>query len=374
MSNLEMQKQSRGSHRSVATRFNNEAENIMSKDLDTISEADINRLNQVATLLTRKQNFLVTLNQELQQNLTEAEALDNDILESEEVDDKLTQNIDAIKRFTKRFEGPSTAADTSTPSTSTLSDAMRSSATIKLPKLNLPVFSGNYMEWTSFFDLFKGAVIDNSSLQGSQKLQYLKASVKGDAAKLLASIPVTDHNFDIAMNTLINRYENKRIIIRTHLHSIVSYRSLTTDNARDLRNLIEAMDEHRLAFQNLGEPVNSQDIFFVYLISEKLPTETRKQWELSSKGKEPQRYTELRLFLEERAQALEATAPNGVGATKTQMNGNQRHLHTHLATFEQQCECCEETHKIFKCGKFKKLSVRERAELIKVRKLCFNCL
>ena len=303
--------------------------------------------------------------------MTEAEALDNDILESEEFNDKLTKNIDAIKRFTKRFEGPSKAADTLTPSTSTLSDAMRNSANIKLPKLNLPVFSGNYMEWTSFFDLFKGAVIDNNSLQGSQKLQYLKASVKGDTAKLLASIPVTDHNFDIAMNTLINRYENKRIIIRTHLHSIVSYRSLTTDNARDLGNLIEAMDEHRLALQNLGESVNSQDIFFVYLISEKLPTETR---ELSSKDKEPQRYEELRLFLEERAQALEATAPNGVGATKTQMNGNQRHLHTHLATSEQQCECCEETHEIFKCGKFKKLSVREGAELIKVRKLCFNCL
>ena len=372
MSNLEMQKQSRGSHRRVATRFNNEAENIMSKDLDTISEADINRLNQVATLLTRKQNFLVTWNQELQQNLTEAEALDNDILESEEVDDKLTQNIDAIKRFTKRFEGPSTAVDTSRPSTSTLSDAMTNSANIKLPKLYLPFFSGYYMEWTSFFDLFKGAVIDNSSLQGSQKLQYLKTSVKGDAAKLLASIPVTDHNFDIAMNTLINRYENKRIIIRTHLHSIVSYRSLTTDNARDLRKLIEAMDEHQLALQNLGESVNSQDIFFVYLISEKLPTETRKQWELSSKGREPQRNAELGFFLEERAQALEATAPNGVGATKTQMNGNQRHLHTHLATSEQQCECFEETHKIFKCRKFKKLSVRE--ELIKVRKLCFNCL
>ena len=62
------------------------------------------------------------------------------------------------------------------------------------------------------------------------------------------------------------------------------------------------------------------------------------------------------------------------GATKTEMNGNQRHLHTHLATSEQQCECCEEMHKIFKCGKFKKLSARERAELIKVKKLSFNCL
>ena len=77
-------------------------------------------------------------------------------------------------------------------------------------------FWGNYMEWTSFIDLFKGAVIENSSLQGNQKLQYPKTSVKCDATKLQASIPVTDYNFDIAMNTLINSYENKRIIIRTH--------------------------------------------------------------------------------------------------------------------------------------------------------------
>ena len=67
------------------------------------------------------------------------------------------------------------------------------------------------------FDFFRGAVIDNSSLQRRQNLQYLKDSVKSDAAKLLAWILVTDHNFDIGMNTLINRCENKRIIICTEL-------------------------------------------------------------------------------------------------------------------------------------------------------------
>ena len=96
MSNLEIKKQPRRSHRSVASRYNNEAENIISKDQDIISEADNNKLNRQATLLNRKKNFLLTLNQELQQILKEAEALDNDILESEEFDEKLTQNIDAI--------------------------------------------------------------------------------------------------------------------------------------------------------------------------------------------------------------------------------------------------------------------------------------
>ena len=134
-------------------------------------------------------------------------------------------------------------------------------------------------------------------------------------------------------------------------------RSLTTDHASNLRNLIEAMDEHRLSLQNLGEPVNSQDILFVYLLSEKLPSETRKQWELSSKGKDAQKYAQLRRFLKERTQAPKATAPNGIEAKKTQVNWNP-HLRTHLATSEQQCECCEETHKFLKCGKIKKLSER----------------
>ena len=135
------------------------------------------------------------------------------------------------------------------------------------------------------------------------------------------------------------------------------------------------MDKHWFALQNLGEPVNSQNIFFVCLINEKLPTETVKQWELSSKGKEPQKYAELRRFLEERAQALKATAPNGFGATKIQMKGSPRHLHTNLATFEQQCErTLWRNAQNFQMRKVQETNVSERAELINVRKLFFNCL
>ena len=53
-----------------------------------------------------------------------------------------------------------------------------------------------------------------------------------------------------------------------HVQSIVSYRFLTTDKVEDLRNFSEAMDKHRLALQNLAEPVKSQDIFFLFDQSE----------------------------------------------------------------------------------------------------------
>ena len=133
------------------------------------------------------------------------------------------------------------------------------------------------------------------------------------------------------------------------------------------------MDEHRLALQNLAEQVNSQDIFLsTWAVSSCLQRQENNGAVFA--GQETSEACRAQIFLEERAQAFEATKPKEIGAPKPQVNGNPRQLHTHLATFEQQCECCEETHKIFKCGKFEKLSVRERAELIKVRKLCFNCL
>ena len=139
------------------------------------------------------------------------------------------------------------------------------------------------------------------------------------------------------------------------------------------------MEEHRLFLRKMGQPVGHQDPFFVCLIVEKLPSETRKFWELSSKGKELQSYQELRTFLEERVQALESAAPSNRSSniekrSHSQQNQGQRHLHTYITTTNQQCKCCEEEHRIFKCGKFKVLGVKERAQLIKIKGLCFNCL
>ena len=209
------------------------------------------------------------------------------------------------------------------------------------------------------------------------RLQYLKSAVKGEASKMLTSITVTDDNFNVAMEISQNRYDNKRLILRAHIHGIVSYRPVSNEDTRELRKLVDTMEEHRLSLRNMGQPVERQDPFFVYLIAEKLPSEARKFWELSSKGKELKSYRELRTFLEERVQALESAAPsisssNIEKRSHLQQNQGQRHLHTHVTTTNQQCECCEEEHRIFKCGKFKVLGVKEQAQLIKTKRTLFQ--
>ena len=52
---------------------------------------------------------------------------------------------------------------------------------------------------------------------------------------------------------------------------------------------METTEEHRLALFVHGQPVDQQDIFFVYLLTERLPIATRKAWKISTRGREPQR-------------------------------------------------------------------------------------
>ena len=53
---------------------------------------------------------------------------------------------------------------------------------VRLPKLNIPPFAGDYKEWQSFYDLFSSTIHDSTSISPVQKFQYLKGLLRGEAA------------------------------------------------------------------------------------------------------------------------------------------------------------------------------------------------
>jgi hypothetical protein len=65
-----------------------------------------------------------------------------------------------------------------------------------LPRIELPTFSGAYSEWESFRDAFTTAVVNRKDVFNSHKLQYLKQSLKGTAARIVQNVAVTDANFE----------------------------------------------------------------------------------------------------------------------------------------------------------------------------------
>lgn len=77
-----------------------------------------------------------------------------------------------------------------------------------LPRIKLPVFSGNYQSWRSFHDLFTALIRDNVDLTNVEKMHYLKTCVTDEAARLVGNLTISDDNFTIAWTQLVSRYEN----------------------------------------------------------------------------------------------------------------------------------------------------------------------
>lgn len=77
----------------------------------------------------------------------------------------------------------------------------------KLPRLNIPIFNGEFQDWQSFFDLFNSCVHEKVSLSAAQKLQYLKGSLKGEPLGLIKHLDETDSNYLEAYQILVKRYD-----------------------------------------------------------------------------------------------------------------------------------------------------------------------
>ena len=103
MTEIEAKKQSRAAHRGIATRYYTEVELLLDQELTTISEQDLIKLERAETRLKAKLLQLQDLDEKYQ-SLLGLEALDNDITESTELNDRISDNADNINRFIQKVK------------------------------------------------------------------------------------------------------------------------------------------------------------------------------------------------------------------------------------------------------------------------------
>ena len=56
---------------------------------------------------------------------------------------------------------------------------------LKLPKITLPTFEGDFKSWSSFIDLYNNMIHDKRDISNIEKFHYLLASLKGEPRQLL---------------------------------------------------------------------------------------------------------------------------------------------------------------------------------------------
>lgn len=240
---------------------------------------------------------------------------------------------------------------------------------LKLPKVHIPKFSGNYENWTNFYDVFVSLVHNHATLSQVEKLHHLKSSLSGEAEQLLKHFTITEANYAPAWVLLTKRYQNSRLIINAHLKTLTSIPKLTQETASGLRQLLDTTTGALLALNNLEVPTDQWNAIIVFLTEQKMDSESLKSWEQSRVDpSQTPTFEELSKFLETRFRALEM-----VGSSNPLVKNQQRTLKT-FHTSTELCIVCTGSHRIYECTKFLSMDRGLRRRFVDNNSLCANCL
>ncbi|XP_050079613.1 uncharacterized protein LOC126567436 [Anopheles maculipalpis] len=110
---------------------------------------------------------------------------------------------------------------------------------IKLPTIALPEFTGDYMQWLTFRDTFECLIHANLNLPAIQKFHYLRAAVKGEAAQVIESITISAANYELAWNTLTERYSNEYLLRKRHLQAMFAIPAAQKESVLTLHHLVD---------------------------------------------------------------------------------------------------------------------------------------
>ncbi|GFW02579.1 DUF1758 domain-containing protein [Trichonephila clavipes] len=266
------------------------------------------------------------------------------------------------------------------------------SSVVNLPKHEVPHFYGNCENWISFKELFKSSILDNKSISDLEKLQYLHASVRGDATKLIRGFAITVDNLKNCWDILCSRYENKRQLALSQINKLFSIKISRANTSKLLLEIIDICNEVIRNLKTLDLETNSlTELIIINFLISKVNACISQRWELSLENNKIPTLEEFRVFIEREARGLNELKfikPDiKKGNVKPLNSFNKSDVNTTVVKCNQvkssvkpdvvkdnNCILCYQSHALFKCPTFNSMNVNERWQVVQNNNLCTNCL
>ncbi|UYV62948.1 hypothetical protein LAZ67_2002587, partial [Cordylochernes scorpioides] len=228
---------------------------------------------------------------------------------------------------------------------------------IRLPTIELPKFSGNLIDWLTFWAQFEKIHLD-IRLKDSDKFYYLlqSLSVDTEAYKIVSIYPLTEENYSKAIDALRRRYANPDLLLQ----------SLNLESAGPdtwLYPLVESClsDELLLTWQRRSQ--------FIKLDVEH---QTRLDQLMD--------FLEREILIQQNIQLAKDGFQIAETSDQERKKGfNKKKNDIPTVTGLQQtvlggCIFCEKKHASQNCFAAKKMSLEEKRKVIREKKVCFKCL
>ena len=246
---------------------------------------------------------------------------------------------------------------------------------VRLPKIELPKFDGDVLQWYTFWDKFN-ALVDNTELPDISKFTYLESLLEGEAKGVTKGLAITERNYPIAKQLLQERFGRKEKIIFVHIQTLLKLSSNVSTST--LTQLYDELQTHLRSLEALGVDSRRFGVFLTPIVLACLPDDIRLEWARDSEGKESDlvyllaflqkemhRHDRADLFVDKPATTVIKTSTASALATNASSSAKETSI---------SCGICSKKHPTYRCWDLINASIADRREKVKSSKLCFRCL
>ncbi|KAL0820708.1 hypothetical protein ABMA28_006537 [Loxostege sticticalis] len=257
---------------------------------------------------------------------------------------------------------------------------------VRLPKIDLPHFSGDYQKWLEFRDTYLSLIHNNQTINEINKFHYLRAALRGDALNIIQSLDFTSTNYSIAWNLLTERFDNEKILISNHLQALLNLDKIQKESSDSLRTMIDTINKNLRSLAALGQPTHYWDTLIIHVMAQKLDYSSNLKWEeFRNNHADILDLKQFLKFLSNRADLL-LTIQNNKQVNKTNnsqsqsynTNTTQKNKTFTVSTANKpatvSCPLCDQEHHLYNCQGFRDLDVDARILKVKHFSVCTNCL
>uniref|UniRef100_A0A914YUR3 Uncharacterized protein n=1 Tax=Panagrolaimus superbus TaxID=310955 RepID=A0A914YUR3_9BILA len=128
----------------------------------------------------------------------------------------------------------------------------------RIPALDIPKFSGDYLKWSSFWERFDHA-IHQQPFPEVEKLISLLGLLEGRALEEVEGFQVTGGNYNTVVKVLVDRFGNKQLILKELQMRLRSIKA-ADGSVENLRSTVNAINNICLQLKNNGVDINNDSL------------------------------------------------------------------------------------------------------------------
>ncbi|UYV77624.1 hypothetical protein LAZ67_15001762 [Cordylochernes scorpioides] len=364
--------------------------NKIESGLDTLMRIE---LEELLEQLNESFNELKLVDHEIE-TLLETDDLEKELQGVEEYREKyITWRFRANKKIRQSdFHGENIPNSNSRIDENEMRHYVPSCTTVKLPKLMISKFYGNFSEWLTFWNSFDAAIHQNNSLNPIDKFNYLKSHLGGTALNTVEGFALSADNYEKAIKLLKDRFGREDILISRHMNNLLSMKPLkTSSDVRTFRELFDNLSVHIRSLESLNVSIDVYGQLLCPIIIKLLPADLNL--ELNKELPTGYVINDLITFLERQLTAREKSFRNEIGTgneSTSKPNLVNKHPKTRfynekpIATASEllnsvhksnECVFCgKDNHGSPKCDFAANISLNEKRSLMKKKGVCYKCL